>query len=315
MKNKIMISLTGGLGNQLFQLAAAINQSPKEKILAEWGIGKPRLNSRSYPEITSFEISDRVILTERRFGSVFISKCNGYILRMGISPRSYEKFKIISFLITKVVAIINFSYFKEYRYIYTHHGIGYDEIVLPPSKILLIGYFQSFRWVSDYRVLSFMKSLRIRNPSAQLIEYISLAENEAPLVVHIRLGDYKSETSFGILDASYYEASIRTQMQQNAFNRIWVFSDEIELAKKFIPSEFQSKVRWIPEINNSASETLELMRHGCGYVIGNSTFSWWGAYLSYKESSPIIAPYPWFKGLKSPVDLIPANWIVFPANF
>jgi hypothetical protein len=51
------------------------------------------------------------------------------------------------------------------------------------------------------------------------------------------------------------------------------------------------------------------MRLGEGYVIANSTFSWWGAYLSRSSNPLIIAPRPWFSKVESPRDLIPDSWL------
>jgi len=61
-------------------------------------------------------------------------------------------------------------------------------------------------------------------------------------------------------------------------------------------------------IDNSSASTLEAMRFGRGYVIANSTFSWWGAYLSHTDHAEVIAPDPWFQGMDSPDSLIPRNW-------
>jgi hypothetical protein len=315
MKSKIMISLTGGLGNQLFQLSAAIHESTSNSVALEWNLGKPRLNNNHMPEVTSFDLGPDIVVSKRRLGSKFISKCNGYVLRMGLTPRWYERNRAFKFTIKKILSILNFMYLMDYRTIYSHKGIGYSPIHAPNSKVLLLGYFQSYRWASDPRVNKFMSNLKISNPSKDLLTYCELAKIERPLVVHVRLGDYKSETTFGIVGSAFYSKSIGILMSESNFAKIWVFSDEIESARNLIPQKFHGQVRWMPEINESASETLELMRYGNAYVIGNSTFSWWAAYLSYNQHASVIAPEPWFKQLGTPEDLIPNNWRVLPADF
>jgi hypothetical protein len=59
----------------------------------------------------------------------------------------------------------------------------------------------------------------------------------------------------------------------------------------------------------SSAETLELMRHGKGYVLSNSSFSWWAGALSHVDNASIICPTPWFERKNEPIDLIPKDWV------
>jgi hypothetical protein len=52
------------------------------------------------------------------------------------------------------------------------------------------------------------------------------------------------------------------------------------------------------------------MRLGHGFVIANSSFSFWGAMLANRsEDIDVVAPEPWFSGMPEPRDLIPPNWL------
>jgi hypothetical protein len=68
----------------------------------------------------------------------------------------------------------------------------------------------------------------------------------------------------------------------------------------------------VPDKDISPSETLELMRYGRAYVIANSSFSWWGAYLRMNHRASVYAPKKWFKGMEDPADLIPPDWRIVP---
>jgi hypothetical protein len=168
------------------------------------------------------------------------------------------------------------------------------------------GYFQSYRWAEE--VIGELKNLSLAETSPSLLKYSELAERESPLIVHVRLGDYRSESSFGFPGASYYFASIKKAWGSGSFGSIWIFSDEIENVEEFLPLENIGEYRLVDEKNLSSAEVLEIMRLGKGYVIANSTFSWWGAYLSRADNPQIFAPKPWFSEIESPKDLVPDSW-------
>ena len=55
-------------------------------------------------------------------------------------------------------------------------------------------------------------------------------------------------------------------------------------------------------------EVWDLFRHFKGYIISNSSFSWWAAFLRKDRTAPVFCPDPWFQGMKDPDSLIPHEW-------
>jgi len=305
---KNLVSLTGGLGNQLFQLAAALTHFQNSDIGLISAYGTPRTSFNGKPEILNFKLPDRVSMVNKKNSKFIFRKCIGYNLRMGISPRKYEEILVIKCLIrlaTKLLisldlhGIFNFTASK---------GVGYCNLASPRKKNLLIGYFQSYRWAFKSDTISELMTIRPLIASNTLADLIVESELHKPIFVHVRLGDYLEENDFGIPSKLYYEKAISIYMQEKVISSIWLFSDDPTAAIHYIPEKYRSLVRLIPEIDNSATLTLELLRYGDRYILANSSFSWWGAMLAHKEGVRVIAPYPWFKNMESPIDLIPPNW-------
>ena len=192
------------------------------------------------------------------------------------------------------------------------NGVGFSKISSSDTGKLLIGYFQTYRWMNDSEVLTKMRKIQLKEKNSRVDYFAKLADDEKPLVVHIRLGDYKNENSFGIPSAEYYTSAIQRLFNSDKYGKIWIFSDEPDLAFELFGSAIPNEVRWIHNEGESAAQTLEIMRYGKGYVIANSTFSWWAAFLSYTADPEVIAPDPWFRHLDNPKDLLPPNWNVIP---
>lgn len=307
MARKISIVLTGGLGNQLFQIAAALNIAKQDPILVDCTLGRARTNASLEPEVFSFKLPIQIRRLDIRKSSNFETKVFGFLLRNGLEKSRLEEISGV-FTLIKVLGstVLSLRYLRPV-WARVNSGVGFDKETNIKGN-LLIGYFQTYKNFEVSYVKMAMKDMSpvVINPI--LAGYQHLASTSNPLVVHYRLGDYKDEKNFGIPDQSYYSKAIADQWQSGKYESIWVFSDEINEVKAMFPSEFLPHVHWVEELDDDPATALEVMRLGKGYVIANSTYSWWGAQLSYTEAPDVIAPQPWFRGAPEPNELIPPAW-------
>jgi len=307
-KNPVIVFLTGGLGNQLFQLANALSLDSDREILLEWKLGKPRCNNQGIPDLMNFQLPKRVQLMPSSRYSRFTSKTAGYLLRSGIAPKTWESIGALKNTTVLLGNLVLSMHFRRIIKIVRGNGIGFSAIASKAATSFIIGYFQTYRFTEKAQAYSELKLISLVNQNPQVEKFLEIAKVEQPIVVHFRFGDYKFEDSFGIPTAKYYKEAISQVSSAYPSSKIWVFSDEEMEARKVFPIEFADKARWFTDSNLSSTETLELMRCGKAYVIANSTFSWWGAILSKTENPLVICPDVWFRFEKEPVDLIPQSW-------
>jgi hypothetical protein len=154
-----------------------------------------------------------------------------------------------------------------------------------------------------------MRKMQIRNPSDAYKRLLAEVKDESFVVLHIRLGDYLSEPAFGTPDFNYYTKGLAKLHSQLGEIKVLGFSDQPELAQELLSKVSNAKISWVTENGLSSAETLDIMRHGQGYLIANSTFSWWAATLRHNEEAPVYAPSPWFKAMEEPHCLVPHDWV------
>ncbi len=301
----VLVSLTGGLGNQLFQLAGASSLSPsKLTLITRFGV--PR-TTEGVPDVFYYKLPPHIELENATQDPIAFRKTVGYLLRMGVAPRSFEQNRHFRLFATFTAQILLSLRLRQFLEVYVANGVGFSSLQTNKNKVLLIGYFQTRKYLESNHVNSLFQSLELKSKPEILINHESLASVEAPLVVHVRLGDYRLETSFGILTEEYYQC-IGTLWNSGNYKKIWLFSDEPLEAIDVIPKNLRQYVRVINDSNENPATTLELMRLGNGYVIANSSLSWWGAKLSKTSNPAVIAPTPWFKSMQEPEELIPREW-------
>lgn len=309
----VIIPLTGGLGNQLFQLAFAIYISRRISLpyLLEQGIAKPR-QVAGYASLFQLGIGDIALAESRKetSPSQLISKIYGWNLVNGVYGRYGKQvsFRRFAELLSSVVFSLRV---RRWCSIYISSGLGYDEkFNTEKSGGLYIGYFQSFRYAIEVGVFEQLMRLVPINQSQLLEKWITEVEKLRPILLHVRLTDYASENSFGLLDDSYYRDSLNFLKSNGVKGPIWVFSDD-KLAAMHLLAKVSEEfdLNFFDSDGLSDVENWYLMRKFSAFVIANSSFSWWAAFLRDKQNSFVCYPIPWFKSQEAPRDLFPDNWI------
>lgn len=299
------VSIVGGFGNQLFQLAALISMKrfPEDYCNLEWGLGSLRLNEHGLPEISKLNLTSQYFFHRNKKLSWITSKCIGFVRRLEKDFPDSRKTKI-AYALAKPAILL---YFLANRKVVIHDELGYVDLSdYLNSKSIQFGYFQSYIYLLETNVRDEMLKILEPEKNLEYSKYLELSKKETPVVIHIRLGDYRSEDKFGMIGHGYISKALDI-LEIDQSRRYWLFSDEPEAAAAMIPEKIRSHVRLI-DIKDTV-QSFQVMRLGSDYIISNSTFSWWAAMTSYNHSARVCAPTPWFKDLKSPESLIPENWV------
>jgi hypothetical protein len=305
-KKSTQVVLNGGLGNQLFQLAAGLFFSEGSHLILRGDLGKPRINSFGEIQLSKFRMPENVQIVHGSPRNLVIRKIFSYCIRQSATA-SNRLLKIPVELVTSL--IVSFFELRKTQ-CKISGGIGFDPRVAElNSRSLLIGYFQCWQYPSRPTVYERLMRIAPLTYSEELRLLINEALEVKPIFIHIRLGDYKLENSFGIPDEGYLRESLKAIRNRIGERPIWVFSDEPDLAKSILSSASIDDYRLISEIDGSPEQTFELMRHGSGYVIANSTYSWWAAFLRKDVKAPVCMPEPWFRNQTDPSGIIPIGWM------
>ena len=200
---------------------------------------------------------------------------------------------------------LHYQYIDPSRPTIVESGFSFDEKLFNtcPEWVTIHGFFQTekyFKHIRDQLLTDFEFHDNILEPAKQAI-----SNWNKPIALHIRRTDYITNPNHTVLSNDYYEKAL-TYFSNDC--EVIIFSDDSEwcLNQKI----FESDRFLVSETNNNHLD-LCLMSLCSGHIIANSSFSWWGAWLSNNQK--VIAPSGWFKGSNNEhldiKDLIPKNWI------
>ena len=294
-KKPITVQLAGGTGNQLFMYFAGLALSTATKttlVLETRFIGKFGTNHGNF--LRDLRLNGN-LKTSSKDPLYWL-----YINRIinGLARR----FKLIGLAQTKFLRV------------YNSNEIGFDSKVFElDDGVKLHGYFQTWKYF-EYCKNHDLVNLELRNPTEEYMKAVEALIDVPTLVVHVRRGDYiPLSQTFGVLDESYFVTAAAHLLELYGINRIWIFSDEIDV----VESNFKDKI-WrgavFTKFDLSPLETIFLMSKASAFVISNSSFSYWAAMLS-KETDRTVAPESWFKNLDNPKDLLPPSWTTIKSEW
>ncbi len=120
--------------------------------------------------------------------------------------------------------------------------------------------------------------------------------------IHLRFGDYLDNQKLygGICTDAYYDAAVRYLTERCRSSRFFVFSNDETRAREWIsrrenPDAFRYASVADEDHGYIDLYLMSLCRH---HIIANSSFSWWGAYVARQATAPddsaiTIAPALW----------------------
>lgn len=291
--SKVVVELQGGLGNRLFQLFAGLSAAKdfhSEFIVDVSLLTQEQKSEESYLESLCFEesIVKRIQIQESKL--VIFWRFISYLSRRS---------KLINLWVCNLL-----SYKVQI-------GTGYEFLDnTKKQKLRINGYFQSWKYINSLEV----KKPTITSPSNWYTSLLHEVIESTPIILHIRLGDYLNHRdSIGLLNVKYYEEALTYLRRLMPSKQVWVFSNDIKMAKIYLNPVGNYINRWItPSLEAQSSESLMLMTQGSALVLSNSTYSWWAGFWA-SENSIRIVPETWFRNLEAPLDLIPESWIRLPS--
>jgi hypothetical protein len=289
----IIVKLMGGLGNQMFQYAAA--------------------RSLAWKHGTSLKMDLTFLESDQEGNTLRIFELDNFCISAGIAS-SWEIALLSGRSSTKLRSAAASILHKLAGFtLYGEKWFQFDPIVLRlPDNVYLEGYWQSERYFADNKEI-IRKEFTLKTPLEGLNQNVAeeiLAVNAVSL--HVRRGDYVSDKKIseqhGVCDLEYYRRAIDRVVQTLKDPCFFVFSDDPEWVADNI--KLRQPVRYISHNGSMAHEDLRLMSMCKHHVIANSSFSWWGAWLSTCHEKLVISPNKWFNSYNlNTKDLIPKAWI------
>lgn len=175
-----------------------------------------------------------------------------------------------------------------FKTVYIETEFAYqDEIKKVTDNGDIRGYFQSEKYFKNYKKDLKQKEFKFKEEIEQ--KAIDVLKNKSTelISVHMRLTDYVHlQDCHPMCSEHYYNMALEMLPKEAS---VVLFSDDIQLAKEKLKN-LNRKI----EFTGTDNKFVDMcMMTKCDYhVIANSSFSWWGAWLS--ESKKTIAPKKWF---------------------
>lgn len=275
----IVAKLMGGLGNQMFQYAAAKNYS--------------LINDLPLRIDTSF-------LENRNRGADFVYR-----------DYDLDLLSVVDDIWTPGKGHVTV---RERQFHYSEDAYQQaDRFIAENTGFDLIfnGYWQSPKYFTEH-VEEIRELYKFKNPVSKkrggfkdLFNEIDSCES---VMIHVRRGDYLNTNYHGVVSDEYIKQAAKVLRGKLSKVKFFVFSDDLDWCKAniklrncfFVEQKFTG---------DRFEYYIQLMSRCKHHIISNSTYSWWSAWLSNNPDQHVIAPKKWFTDPSiNTDDLIPEKW-------
>jgi hypothetical protein len=172
------------------------------------------------------------------------------------------------------------------------------------DNLCINGFFQSYKYFDEIKSQLINKYFIPNIEIANALKTYQISNNS--LGISVRRGDYLMlQHNHCVLSTDYYQNIINMYFSNN-IDQVYIFSDDISWCKTI----FGNNVNYVEDSIGTQLFLMTKMKH---FIMSNSTFAWWGAYLN-QNNGIIVSPDPWFGPSyedKNTIDLYHPSWIKF----
>lgn len=284
----IIVSINGGLGNQLFQYA--------------FGKHLEHINQEDvFFDLSAFDGSNHRDFALNHF-NIKIKKATQNKIPF-IYRKNFKKFNLLARTLNKLFYT---------RPIFTQNQFHFNPYFLQKRRNAYYwGYWQSQKYFEG--VKNIIKKELIFKDGASVIDQqlFQKIQEQQSVCIHVRRGDYLGHSRLAVNELSYYKKAIEAICNKVQNPSFYIFSDDIDWCKENLMINYPHTFVY----TGDTYRDFRLMTQCRHNIIANSSFSWWGAYLGQNHDKIVISPKKWFvenidKDRYNTKDLLPENWMI-----
>jgi hypothetical protein len=189
-----------------------------------------------------------------------------------------------------------------------------EEVLEARGNVYLDGYWQSPKYFVGSEA-TLRREFEVKQPLSDAGERVAaqMASTDS-ICVNVRRADYvtlqASSDTHGFMGKEYYDLGIEKIAPQLKTPHIFVTSDDVEWCRENLQFEYPTTILGHEYKGYKFGEYLTLMSRCKHFLISNSTFAWWAAWMNPSPDKIVVCPKKWFRDSKiDSSDLIPPEWI------
>ncbi|SDF51651.1 alpha-1,2-fucosyltransferase [Chitinophaga filiformis] len=185
------------------------------------------------------------------------------------------------------------------------HYLRYQRDVV----LMLKGYWQSYRYLLPIDYILRQDFQFMTPPTGRWKELQAQINNTQSVMVNVRRGDYLGKLDFhGVVSKAYVNGAMQQYSNKLPEVSFFVFSDDVRWCKENIMTD--SPLFFVDETyyDDRYNFYLQLMCSCRYYILSNSSFCWWSAWLSTYDHKEVTVPVKWFQVPIDTSDLHPPEW-------
>jgi len=287
----VTVLLAGGLGNQMFQYAAA--KSLAKRLNTSMAIDLYPLTKKTRATVRPYELGIFNIDVPQ------VSAPKGkFLTRARPLVQKYREFFQRFGLFTDTYAILYQPVFETIR-----------------GNVTMSGYFQNEHYFKNIEQ-EIREDFTFRYPLEGKNKVMERQlENCRSVAIHIRRGDYVQNTNavsnFITCEREYYERAMEYVLGKVDNPVFYIFSDDFDWVAENLNfgDHLVTFVDWNKGKDSYIDmQLMSLCKHN---IIANSSFSWWGAWLNANPEKVVVCPDRWFQDDKKNAllkDFYPEGW-------